>query len=115
MSAAGASAAGLDALAALHCAAGAPRLSPAELAAHVAALPGWTCDGQALEKTFSFAGWHETIAFVNALAWIAQREDHHPDLSVHHARCVVRYSTHDAGGVTRNDVVCAAKAERLFA
>ena len=51
---------------------------------------------------------------MNALAWIAQREDHHPDLSVHHARCVVRYSTHDAGGVTRNDVVCAAKAERLF-
>jgi len=108
-------AAGTAALAALRCRAGVPRLSDAELAAHTAALPGWTFVGGALEKSFAFANWQETIAFVNALAWIAQREDHHPDLSVHYARCVVRFSTHDAGGVTRNDVVCAAKAERLFA
>jgi 4a-hydroxytetrahydrobiopterin dehydratase len=55
------------------------------------------------------------MAFVNALAWIAHREDHHPDLAVGYARCGVTFSTHDAGGVTLNDVICAAKAERLFA
>ena len=55
------------------------------------------------------------MAFVNALAWIAHREDHHPDLEVHYSRCVVTFATHDAGGVTLNDVICAAKAERLFA
>ena len=105
----------LAALAALRCRAGAPRLTAAEIAVDVAALPGWTCDGRGIEKTFAFTDWRETIAFVNALAWIAQREGHHPDLAVHYARCVVRFSTHDAGGVTRNDVVCAAKVERLFA
>ena len=55
------------------------------------------------------------MAFVNAMAWIAHREDHHPDLAVHYAKCVVTFSTHDAGGVTLNDVICAARLERLFA
>ena len=55
------------------------------------------------------------MAFVNAVAWIAERADHHPDLSVHFNRCVVSYSTHDAGGITQNDLVCAARIERLFA
>ena len=52
---------------------------------------------------------------MNALAWIAHHEDHHPDLQVHYNRCVVAFSTHSAGGVTLNDIICAAKAERLFA
>ncbi len=111
----GAPTAGAAALAAVRCRPGAPRLSAEELAAHVAALPGWASDGAGIEKTFAFADWPQTIAFVNALAWIAQHEDHHPDLAVHYARCVVRFSTHDAGGVTLNDVACAAKTERLFA
>jgi 4a-hydroxytetrahydrobiopterin dehydratase len=105
----------LLALAAMHCRAGAPRLGADELAAHAAALPGWTSAGGALAKTFAFANYHETLAFVNALAWIAHREDHHPDLAVHYADCVVTFATHDAGGVTLNDVICAAKTERLFA
>jgi 4a-hydroxytetrahydrobiopterin dehydratase len=105
----------LLALAAMHCRAGAPRLGADELAAHAAALPGWTSTGRTLAKSFAFANYHETLAFVNALAWIAHYEDHHPDLQVHYNRCVVAFSTHSAGGVTLNDVVCAAKAERLFA
>ena len=64
-------------------------------------------------KTYRFAGYHETMAFVNAIAWIAHRADHHPDLSVHFNRVVVSYSTHDAGGVTGNDVTCAARVESL--
>ena len=104
----------LLALASMHCREGAPALGADELAAHVAALPGWIHTDRRIEKTFLFANYHETVAFVNALAWIAHREDHHPDLSVHYNRCVVVFSTHSAGGVTLNDAICAAKAERLF-
>ncbi len=105
----------LLALAAMHCRAGAPRLSADELAAHLATLPEWRLDGDRIVRTFAFANYHETIAFVNALAFVAHREDHHPELSVHYARCVVAFGTHDAGGVTLNDAICAAKTERLFA
>jgi 4a-hydroxytetrahydrobiopterin dehydratase len=103
------------ALAAMHCRAGAPRLSADELSAHLASLPGWRIAGDAIVKQFDFANYHETMAFANAVAFIAHREDHHPDLAVHYAKCVVTFATHDAGGVTQNDVICAAKVERLFA
>ena len=65
-------------------------------------------------KTFNFKNYYETMAFVNALAYMAHREDHHPDLGVHYNRCVVRYSTHDVGGLSENDFICAAKAEELW-
>ncbi len=106
---------GLIALASLHCTSGAPRLADAELRERLSALPGWVHSGNRIEKTFRFADYFETIAFVNALAYIAHREDHHPDLGVHYDRCVVAWSTHSAGGVTLNDCVCAAKVERLAA
>lgn len=105
----------LLALASMHCREGAPGLGADELAAHVAALAGWLCSGGHIEKTFLFANYTETMAFVNALAWIAHHEDHHPDLQVHYNRCVVVFTTHSAGGVTLNDVICAAKVERLLA
>ena len=54
------------------------------------------------------------MAFVNASAWVSHREDHHPDMSVHYNKCVVAYSTHDAGGITLNDVICAAKLDALL-
>jgi 4a-hydroxytetrahydrobiopterin dehydratase len=105
----------LMALASMHCREGAPALGADERDAHVASLPGWTYGDGRIGKTFLFANYHETIAFVNALAFIAHREDHHPDLQVHYNRCVVAFSTHSAGDVTLNDVICAAQAERLFA
>ena len=105
----------LLALASRHCQAGAARVTPAELDAHLATLTGWAQKDDAIEKMYAFADFHATIGFVNALAWIANREDHHPDLRVSYNRCVVVWSTHDAGGVTQNDVVCAAKTDRLFA
>lgn len=82
-----------------------------ELLSH---LPGWHVEGIELVKTFMFADYYKTMAFVNALAWIAHAEDHHPDMSVHYNRAVVRFSTHDAGGLTLNDFICAAKAEALL-
>jgi 4a-hydroxytetrahydrobiopterin dehydratase len=101
------------ALAAAHCRPGAARLSTAETEAQLCALPGWTFTGSAIVKTFRFSRYAETIAFVNAIAAIAEREDHHPDLSVHYDQCVVAWSTHSAGGVTLNDVVCAAQVDGL--
>ena len=81
------------------------------------ALPGWQLqeDGIAIGQSFAFADYHRTIAFVNALAYMAHREDHHPDLGVHYNRVVVRYSTHDVGGLSENDFICAAKANALYA
>lgn len=105
----------LLALAAMQARPDAPRLGADELAAHAATLPGWSTSDDRLAKAFAFADYAGTIAFVNAVAWIAQREDHHPDLEVGYNRCVVRWSTHSAGGITLNDVICAAKVERLFA
>jgi 4a-hydroxytetrahydrobiopterin dehydratase len=80
-------------------------------------VPGWELveDGHALSKTFKFKDYYRTMAFVNALAFIANREDHHPDLSVHYDRCVVRFSTHDVGGLSENDFICAARVEALLA
>lgn len=101
------------ALAGQSCHAGATRLAPRALAAHLGCLTGWKKVADRIEKTFRFADYHQTIAFVNALAAIAHREDHHPDLSVHYNRCVVAWSTHDAGGVTLNDCICAAKVEEI--
>ena len=105
----------LAALAALDCHAGAPRLPADELSKRQRALPGWDDADARLTKTFAFRNYYETMAFVNAVAYIAHRQDHHPDLSVHYNRAVVAYSTHDAGGVTLNDCICAAKVEALGA
>jgi 4a-hydroxytetrahydrobiopterin dehydratase len=91
------------------------RLSADKVRELLALLPEWQRidDGTAISRTFRFDDYYRTIAFVNALAWIAHREDHHPDLGVHYDRCVVRYSTHDVGGLSENDFICAAKVERL--
>ncbi|RMD69556.1 MAG: 4a-hydroxytetrahydrobiopterin dehydratase [Gammaproteobacteria bacterium] len=79
-------------------------------------VPGWELDEAAKEirRTFRFKNFYETMAFVNALAWIAHREDHHPDLEVGYSRCTVRYSTHAIGGLSENDFICAAKVNALL-
>jgi len=93
------------------------RLSDADIRELLPQVPGWELagDGHALVRTFSFDDYYRTMAFVNALAFMAHREDHHPDLGVHYNRCVVRYSTHDVGGLSENDFICAAKADALTA
>jgi 4a-hydroxytetrahydrobiopterin dehydratase len=105
----------LASLAAMDCRSGAPRLSADELRHRLRALPGWESADNRLTRTFSFGNYYETMAFVNAVAYVAHRQDHHPDLSVHYNRAVVSYSTHDAGGITLNDCICAAKVQALAA
>ena len=91
------------------------KLSEARVRELLPEVPGWELaeGGHALTKTFTFKDYYRTMAFVNALAFVAHREDHHPDLGVHYDRCVVRYSTHDVGGLSENDFICAARAEAL--
>jgi 4a-hydroxytetrahydrobiopterin dehydratase len=67
-----------------------------------------------LSRTLRFKNYYETLAFVNAVAWIAHREDHHPNLEVGYNRCRVRYSTHSIGGLSENDLICAAKVDGLL-
>jgi 4a-hydroxytetrahydrobiopterin dehydratase len=77
-------------------------------------LKGWSLEAGKLVKTYPFKNYYETMAFVNALAWISHREDHHPDLSVHYNKCRVAYSTNAIGGLSENDFICAAKADALL-
>lgn len=94
-------------------------LTATEIITHLAKLENWVLAGDGadirIEKTFSFANYFETMAFVNAVAFIAHRQDHHPDLSVHYNRCVVRFNTHGVGGLSATDFDCAAKADALIA
>ncbi|BAU48164.1 pterin-4-alpha-carbinolamine dehydratase [Sulfurifustis variabilis] len=77
---------------------------------------GWTLNDPATEisRTYSFKNFYETMAFVNALAWVAHKEDHHPDLEVGYKRCRVRYTTHAIKGLSMNDFICAAKVNDLI-
>lgn len=77
-------------------------------------LDGWQCHDQLLGKTYRFKNYYQTIAFVNAIAWLAHREDHHPDLAVSYNSCRVEYSTHAVHGLSLNDFICAAKVDALY-
>jgi 4a-hydroxytetrahydrobiopterin dehydratase len=103
-------------LASLHCKAleGQPAMSPAEVAQHLAQAPGWALVDGAIQKRYDFATYHRTMAFVNALAWVAHAEDHHPDLQVSYGHCTVRLNTHSVGGISINDFICAAKLDALL-
>ena len=85
------------------CEGGVPPLESANVQALLKGLQGWTQEGSVITKTYTFRNYFETMAFVNATAWISHAEDHHPDMSVHYNRCVVAYSTHDAGGISAKD------------
>lgn len=78
-------------------------------------LPGWALseDATRISKDFRFRDFHRTMAFVNAVAWIAHVEDHHPDMEIGYGYCLVRFNTHDVGGLSENDFICAAKLEAL--
>ena len=75
---------------------------------------GWRLIDGALEKTYTFKNYHETIGFVNALAFIANTENHHPDLAVSYSKCTVRFNTHDVNGITVSDFFCASKVDALL-
>lgn len=90
-------------------------MDEAQVREQLAALPDWSLRDGAIARTYAFADYHDTIAFVSALAWMIHAEDHHPELRVGYDRCEVRFNTHSVGGVTDNDFICAAKADAIFA
>lgn len=96
------------------CEGGVPPLGETEIGELLKTLDGWEFANGEIRKTYSFKNYHETMAFVNASAWISHREDHHPDLEVGYNRCTVRYSTHAIAGLSENDFICAAKIDALF-
>jgi 4a-hydroxytetrahydrobiopterin dehydratase len=77
-------------------------------------LDGWTLANGRIVKTYDFKDYYQTMAFVNAAAWISHREDHHPDTTVGYNRCRVEYVTHAINGLSENDFICAAKLDKLF-
>jgi 4a-hydroxytetrahydrobiopterin dehydratase len=98
------------------CAPGTPPLITARATDLLSELaPEWQVEpgGQALTRDFRFADFHETMAFVNAVAWIAHVEDHHPDLEVGYNYCRMTFTTHSVGGLSENDFICAAKVDAL--
>ena len=76
----------------------------------------WSVDanGKEVNRSFKFRNYYETMAFVNAMAWIAHAEDHHPDIEVGYNRCHIHYSTHSVGGLSENDFICCAKIDALL-
>ncbi len=109
----------MDELRREHCvkvAPGSSALGGAEVQGLLHQLPQWQLgsDGKFIEREFRFKNYYETVSFVNAVAWVANQQDHHPDLEVHYNRCKIHYSTHAADGLSRNDFICAARVDALF-
>src|SRR5436190_20511865 len=96
------------------CKPGTPALNSSEVSRLLKSLKGWSLGDGAISREFKFKNFYETMAFVNAVAFIANREDHHPDMEVGYNRCLVKYSTHSVGGLTQNDFICAAKVDALL-
>lgn len=94
-----------------------PALSADALPALLAELPGWRVEGAGaqavLTRTVECKDFHHTMAFVNAVAWVAHQQDHHPDMLVGYNRCTLRWSTHSVGGLSINDFICAARVDAL--
>jgi 4a-hydroxytetrahydrobiopterin dehydratase len=99
------------------CEGGVSPLDRKEAEFYLKKLEGWDLNpqGTEIQCTYAFKNYYHTIAFVNALAYISNIENHHPDLEVSYNKCVVRYTTHAIGGLSENDFICAAKADALIA
>lgn len=97
------------------CEGGVKPLSRKEVEELLSRIPGWetNADASVIQRRFNFRNFYVTMAFVNAIAWIASQENHHPDMEVGYNYCMVRYSTHAIKGLSENDFICAAKVNQL--
>lgn len=82
----------------------------------LAQVPGWQIDedGTTIYRRFEFKGFYKTMAFVNAMAWIANQEGHHPDFEAGYDFCLIHFTTHAIDGLSENDFICAAKVNALL-
>lgn len=96
------------------CEGGVDPLTEPEIRNLLKQVPGWAYDSGRISRTYEFKNYYQTMAFVNAAAWISHREDHHPDMTVGFGKVRVEYWTHAIDGLSVNDFICAAKLDRLF-
>jgi len=96
------------------CEGGVPALTQDEAKNLLKQLDNWELQDNVIGKTFEFKNYYQVMAFVNAVAWMTHREDHHPDMTVGYNKCRVEYSTHAIGGLSENDFICASKVDALF-
>jgi 4a-hydroxytetrahydrobiopterin dehydratase len=98
------------------CEGGIPAMNTAEITQKLTLLKEWQFDqsSQLIFKRFEFKAYGKTMSFCNAVAWIANQENHHPDMLVGYNYCEVRFQTHAVKGLSENDFICAAKVDRLF-
>lgn len=99
------------------CEGGVPALTNEQAETYLKKLQDWQINSACTEiiSTFTFKNYYHVMAFVNAIAFIAHQEKHHPDLEVHYNKVLVRYSTHAIGGLSENDFICASKIDQLDA
>ena len=97
------------------CEGGIPEMTADEVKKYMPEIKDWTVtnDGKFITRRFEFKNFYKTMAFVNAIAWVANQENHHPDMEVGFNYCVVKYQTHAVNGLTKNDFICAAKIDSL--
>ena len=96
------------------CEGGTAPLADEQIGPLLRGLPGWKRDGIKIAKDYQFKDHYQTLAFVNAVAWVSHREDHHPYVVVGYNTARVEYWTHAIGGLSDNDFICAAKVDALF-
>lgn len=98
------------------CEGGVAAFSEPMIKEYLASLPGWHYDAgtSSIYRRFEFKGYGKTMSFCNAVAWIANQENHHPDMMVGFNYCEVRFQTHAIGGLSENDFICATKVNKLF-
>ena len=98
------------------CHGGEQPLSIERVTALLSQLPEWklSADNKEIQRRYKFKGFYRTMAFINAMAWIANNEGHHPDFSAGFNYCLVKFTTHDIDGLSENDFICAAKVDALL-
>ena len=96
------------------CEGGVEPMAEAQIQEHLKELKGWQYENGVITQTFQFKNYYETTSFVNAVAWIAHQEDHHPDVSFGYKTCRIDYATHSIKGISENDFICAAKIDQLL-
>ncbi len=99
------------------CEGGIDPLTPDQVRELLGQLDAWQVNeaSTVISRDFKFENFHQTMAFVNAVAWMAHCEDHHPDMEVGYGHCHVSYTTHAIGGLSENDLICAAKVDAILA
>jgi 4a-hydroxytetrahydrobiopterin dehydratase len=105
-------------LLALKCKHAETALTAAQVADYLKAVPGWIEENKRILKNYKFKNYYETLAFINAIAYVIHAEDHHPEITLTYNNCLIKFDTHSVndgqGGLSENDFICAAKVDAIY-